>query len=71
MGTRRRVTAAALQTHHDLEGRKDNPVNADEEDANGLHEPISMAHFPKKATREGLYLRAQGFSSPDFWWHQV
>jgi hypothetical protein len=56
LGTGGQVTAAALRSHHDLDGREDDAVNPDEEDANGLHEPISMAQFLKKATREGRVL---------------
>jgi hypothetical protein len=49
-GTTGRITAAALHPGHDFQGRKDHAVNADQEDQNRLHEPPSMAHFPKKAT---------------------
>jgi hypothetical protein len=54
LGAGGQVAAAALRSRHDLEGREDNAVNTDKEDAKGLHEPISMAQFPKKATREGV-----------------
>jgi hypothetical protein len=42
--------AAALQAKHDLHGRKNDAINANEKDGNRLHEPLSMANFPKKAT---------------------
>jgi hypothetical protein len=44
------VAAAALHPEHDLQGRKDNAINADQKNGNRLHEPLSMAKFPKKAT---------------------
>jgi hypothetical protein len=47
-------SAAALHAHHELERQEYHAVGADEEDGNRLHERLSMAKFPKKATpREG------------------
>jgi hypothetical protein len=51
-GARGRVTTAPLEPKHDLYGRENDPVGADEKDQDMLHEPISMARFLKKATRE-------------------
>jgi hypothetical protein len=50
IGAGRHVAAAALQPKHDLQGREDNAVAADEKDDDRLHEPFSMAKFLKKAT---------------------
>jgi hypothetical protein len=55
-----RVTAAALHAEHDFQGCKGNAVNTDQKDGYRLHEPFSMAKFPKKATR---YRRNQ----PNHW----
>jgi hypothetical protein len=46
-----RITAATLDAKHDFQGRKSNAINMDQKDGNRLHEPFSMAKFPKKATR--------------------
>jgi hypothetical protein len=51
VGAGGRITAASLHAEHDLQGRKNNAINADQKDGNRLHEPFSMAKFPKKATR--------------------
>jgi hypothetical protein len=45
-----RVPAAALHAQHDFQRRKSNAVNTDQKDGYRLHEPSSMAKFPKKAT---------------------
>ena len=50
-GARRRKPAGSLQARHDFQRSKDHAIGADEEDENRLHEPPSMARFPKKATR--------------------
>jgi hypothetical protein len=50
VGAGGRVTAAALHAEHDFQGRKNNAVNTDQKEGDGLHEPFSMAKFPKKAT---------------------
>lgn len=50
VGTSRRITTAALQADHDLQGGEDNAVRPDEKDDKRLHEPPSMAKFLKKAT---------------------
>jgi hypothetical protein len=39
-----------LQAEHDFQRRKNNAINTDQKEGNRLHEPISMAKFPKKAT---------------------
>jgi hypothetical protein len=44
------ITAAALHTKHDLQGREDNAVTADKKHDERLHELTSMAKFQKKAT---------------------
>ena len=49
VGAGRHVATATLEAKHDLHGRKDNAINANEKDGNRLHERISMAKFPKKA----------------------
>ena len=41
--------AAALQSEHDFQRRKNDTVGADEKNGNGLHEPPSMTYFFKKA----------------------
>jgi hypothetical protein len=51
VGAGGRIPAAALHAEHDLQGRKSNAINTDQKDGNRLHEPFSMAKFPKKATR--------------------
>jgi hypothetical protein len=42
--------AAALDADHQLEGGEDDAVKPDQVDDNRLHEPLSMAKFPEKAT---------------------
>lgn len=53
-GTTGGITTAALDADHELQGRKNNAIGADEEYQKGLHEPPSMADFSKKATRESF-----------------
>jgi hypothetical protein len=45
------VPAAALQSEHELQRRKNDAISPDKKDGNRLHERFSMAKFPKKATR--------------------
>jgi len=61
MGAGRRIPAAALHAEHDFQRRKNNAINTDQKNSNRLHEPSSMAKFPKKATR---YRRNQPFLVP-------
>jgi hypothetical protein len=50
VGAGGRITAATLDAEHGFQGRKTNAINTDQKDGNRLHEPLSMAKFPKKAT---------------------
>jgi hypothetical protein len=67
IGAGRHITAATLQAQHDLHGRENNAVNANEKDGNRLHERISMAKFHKKATlvRNKVQKVAGAFPAPE------
>ncbi len=52
VGTGGCIATAALQPQHHFQRGKNDAICADEEDTKRLHEPPSMAKFPKKATRE-------------------
>lgn len=58
VGTGRSITAATLHPGHNLQRGEDHAIRTDEKDENRPHEPLSMANFSKKATREsGLEAR--------------
>jgi hypothetical protein len=50
VGAGRRVTAAAWAAELEVPRLKNDAVSSNEKDGNRLHEPTSMAKFPKKAT---------------------